>query len=162
MTVTAPAAAAAAAAEPYAVHTGTLIGRIRAGLAANLSAIDGCQVSAYMLSNPTPPCLFVSIDPAEGVRYDRAMQRGLDEYSLRVHGIVAVTSDQGAQSRLDEWLASRGPGSVKAAIESDRTLGGVADDTHVTAGGVDYGEYARETGGSVLACVWNVKVVARG
>jgi hypothetical protein len=31
--------------------------QIREGIAANLAVLDGCQVSAYMLSNPTPPTI---------------------------------------------------------------------------------------------------------
>jgi hypothetical protein len=59
--------------------------QIREGIAANLAVLDGCQVSAYMLSNPTPPA--VHVYPAE-VDYDLAMGRGLDQWTFTVQAFV--------------------------------------------------------------------------
>lgn len=135
---------------------------IRAGLASNLSAITDCQTSAYVLANPTVPVLYIKPDPEEGVVYDASMGRGHDVWRFLITGYVGNPSDIGAQKNLDEWVDSSGATSVKAAVESDRTLGGVADFVRV----VDctgYSEYAvAGLNHTVLGAVWTVEVLASG
>lgn len=128
------------------------LAEIRAGLAANLGSITGLQVSAYVLSNPTPPC--VEIVPAE-VQYDQALARGMDTVTMTVRVFVGQASDKGAQQRLDLYLAPDGSGSVKAAIESDPTLVRTVADLHVTSatGYRVYGDTA------LLGCEWTVEVI---
>lgn len=131
---------------------------IRAGIAANLDAIEGLQANAYELTNATPPTAFVV--PVE-VAYDRAMQRGFDLWKLRVTVLVGATTDIGSQKRLDRMLDPSGSESVKAAIESDDTLGGVVDDLHVTRAS-GYRQYPREGGVTALGAEWDVEVWADG
>lgn len=98
---------------------------IRQGLAANLAAIEGCQVSAFRLSQPTPPTLQVM--GVDEVVYDtggfgrRAVYHH-DTLKLIVHGFVGAVTDIGSQIRLGAWLASTGDESVKQALEADPTL----------------------------------------
>lgn len=130
---------------------------IRAGLAANLATLadaEGLQVNPYMLSNPTPPN--IDIFPDE-VNYDIAMQRGGDENLMIVRACVGFISDQGAQVKLDRLLASTGSTSVKAAIQSDLTLGNACDDLRVTKCS-GYQLYDRGGGTVVLAAQWMVQV----
>lgn len=131
---------------------------IREGLAANLATISGLQQSAYLLSNPTPPAAEVQPDEVE---YDRSFQRGTDRWQLIVRCFVGATSDVGAQKRLDRMLASSGADSVKQALESDRTLGGAADDVRVVRC-TGYRIFARDGGASVLGAEWTVQVLAQG
>ena len=98
---------------------------IRAGLATNLGTWSDVQVSAYALSNPTPPC--EEIVPSS-VTYDLALKRGADTYHLTVRVFVGLVSDIGAQKRLDLFLAGSGSGSMKTAVELDATLGGACAD----------------------------------
>lgn len=128
---------------------------IREGIAANLSAIPDLQVSAYMLSNPTPPGAHVLPDTAT---YDLAMRGGLHELAMLVQVFVATTTDIGAQVTLDQYLAAAGALSVKAAVESDRTLGGAVADTHVQ--GFTYRQYPRAEGDPLLGADFNVQVYA--
>ena len=102
--------------------------QIREGLAVNLAAIPNIQVSAYMLVSPVPPV--VHVFPA-GVEYDRGMHRGLDILTFTVEVFVAMGLDVGAQMRIDRMLSPSGTESIKTAVESDRTLGGVVSDTWV-------------------------------
>lgn len=95
------------------------------GLATNLSTIDGVQVSAWMLSSPTPPAIHV-IPPA--IEYHQAMQDGFNELTFTVQAFVALGTDIGTQKRLAQLRAPTGSSSIKAAIEADRTLGGVVKD----------------------------------
>lgn len=135
----------------------TTLAAIRAGLAANLASVRGVQVSAYVLANPTLPVIWVR--PAtEPVQYHKAMGNGHDEWMMVVQAYVGTASDLGAQKKLDELLASSGATSVKAAIESDKTLAGAAADLMVTSCS-GYLEYSRPDGTTALGAEWNVRVL---
>jgi hypothetical protein len=127
------------------------IAAIRNGLATAIqTAVPDGQVSPYILSNPTPPYAYV----LEGdIAYDLAMNRGWDELEFIVLLCVGFTTDQGAQQRLDGY---RQPGGLKAALEADRTLGGVCDDLIVTRASKPqlYGQ------NGVLGCEFTVHVWA--
>jgi len=130
---------------------------IRAGIARNLSAIPDVQVSAYLLANPTPPLL--QVVPGE-IEWDLAYARGLDKIMLKVQAFVALTEDIGSQVTLDKYLNGSGPLSVKAAVESDETLGGIVGTCQVT----NTGAVQLYTGGQTpqLFVEWEVEVLARG
>ncbi len=118
---------------------------------------SGYQVSEYLLGNPTSPGFEVDIDP-EGINFDQAMGRGLDEWFFLVRGFVAQTTDVGSQQTRDKMIMQ-----VKAALEVDRTLGGVAHAIRVvkftprTFGTTTAAGAATYTGGE-----WRVKVMATG
>jgi len=131
------------------------LAQIREGLATNLREITGCQVSAYMLSQPTTPCLYVV--PGD-IEFDQAMQRGMDRWTFRVVALAGLASDIGAQKKLDEFLAPSGATSVKAAVEADRTLGGVVDDLRVTAA-TGYRTYGQPGGQVHLGVEFTVDVI---
>jgi hypothetical protein len=113
---------------------------IRAGLATNLATISGLRTSVDIPDNPNPPIAVIGI---ENVQYDQSYQRGLVEYNFLVTVIASRASDRWAQRKLDEYT-STGASSVKAAIESDKTLGGAAYDVRViqmsNVGAVSLGE----------------------
>lgn len=132
---------------------------IREGLAANLEAIGGCQVSAYMAEAPLTPGLYV-IGP-DAIDYDLAMHRGLDHWTIVIQGFTGPSSDRGKQMILDEWLAPSGSSSVKAAVESDQTLGGALTGV---IGGVRvarveaYRDYQLTNGTVLFGAAWFVDV----
>ena len=103
------------------------IADIREAIADALEAIPNVQTSAYNLGNPTFPSLVVL--GHDEINYGNlAFGRHDTEWNLIVRGYVAQSaSDLAGQQRLDRWLASDGVDSVKAAIEADPSLGGVAD-----------------------------------
>lgn len=140
----------------------TSLAAVRAGLAAAIKAQFGpdVQCSGYLLVSATPPCFDVLL---QSVTYDEAMNRGLDELTLTVRGVVQNTSDIGGQKNLDEWCVSSGPTSVKAALEADRTLGGVCQTLKVTELGA-YQKFTSTTGSGAdyLAADWTVVVYGSG
>lgn len=136
----------------------SLLGDVRAGIAANLDSIEDVQISAYVLSNPTPPVIWVRPRP-ESSTYHRAMGDGLSELVMLVQAYVGTPTDVGAQKHLDRFLDLTGPDSVKAAVESDKTLGGVADDL-VVQECTGYLEYQRPDGSTALGAEWQVLVYA--
>ena len=74
---------------------------------------------------------------------------------------VGAVTDIGSQKRLDGMLAATGADSVKAAIESDRTLDGACDSLRVVRCS-GYRLFGREGAPSVLGAEWDVEIYARG
>lgn len=102
---------------------------MRTALAANLATISGLRTAATMPDQPNPP---IAIVMPTSVSYDTAMGRGLDTYEFTVLVIVGRVDERTAQNLLDGYCNPSGATSIKAAIESNRTLGGQANDLRVT------------------------------
>ena len=105
------------------------LSQLRTGLATNLATITGLRTSAFVPDNPTPP---IAVVVPQRIEFDAAMGRGMDEYTFDVLVIAQRASERNAQTVLDGYCSSTGSSSVKAAIESDKTLGGHAFDLRVT------------------------------
>lgn len=106
------------------------IADLRAGLAANLSKINGLRVYTVLTDNPQFPAALISLDRIE---FDSTMARGCDSIEFTVTLVVARADDRSAQNKLETYLSGTGATSVKTAVESDVTLGGSAFDARVTA-----------------------------
>ena len=104
--------------------------QIRAGLADRMATIDRLRVRDYMPDSVTPPMAVVS--PSQ-VNYDLNAQSGLTNYSFTVSLLVVRADARSAQLEVDKYIAPTGEYSVKAAIEGDRTLGGIVNTCRVTA-----------------------------
>lgn len=102
---------------------------IRSGLATRLGTISGLRTAATMPEQINPPIAVVS--PVT-VNYDLNAQNGLTQYTMLVTLVVARADARAAQNQLDSFVAPTGAGSVKAAIEADRTLGGTVNTCRVT------------------------------
>ena len=102
---------------------------MRTALASNLATISGLRTAATMPDQPNPP---IAIVMPTSVSYDTAMGRGLDTYEFTVLVIVGRVDERTAQNLLDGYCNPSGATSIKAAIESNRTLGGQANDLRVT------------------------------
>lgn len=133
------------------------VAAIRQGLAANLGVIDGVQVSPWILSEPTPPILQIR---SGDVTYDLTMHRGWDQHTMIIQALVPFSSDIGSQMLLDSLMAPDGPTSVKEAVEADITLGGAADQAHVTE--CSGTQLATVGGVAMLLAEWTCMVYANG
>ncbi len=116
------------------------IDTIRDGLATNLATISGLRTSADLPDNPSPPIAVVQLN---SIQYDQAMQGGLVVYNFTITVIVGRVSERTAQNRLNAY-ASTGSGGIKAALQSDKTLGGAAYDVRLSemtnVGAINLGE----------------------
>jgi hypothetical protein len=132
---------------------------IRAGLKANMVAAGiTTQVNLYTTSSPNPPCFELDV-ATTGVTYDLAMHRGLDQVDMIVR-LVHPESESAAQT-VDSFIDGAASTDVRAAIETDLTLGGAASACHVT--GVQPRRWKSETGGGVLiGAEWTVTVYPIG
>lgn len=104
---------------------------LRTGLATNLSTISGLRTAATVPDQINPP---IAVVMPTSITYDTAFARtGGDEYEFSVMVIVGRVDERMAQNKLDAYCSGTGSQSIKAAIESNRTLGGKAFDCRVTS-----------------------------
>jgi hypothetical protein len=133
---------------------------IRSAMADTLrNAFTDFQVTGYVLESPVAPGFEIDVDP-EGVNYDQAMGRGLDEWWWVVRGFVSGSSDIGGQKNRDQMLRSSGDRSVKATLETDRTLAGACHDLRV----VEALPRAWTVGDTeqLIGAEWRVRLMAAG
>ncbi len=102
---------------------------LRAGIAANLATISGLRAAAEIPDQPNPPVAVVQL---ADVDYDQTFNRGMTLYNFDVTVLVGRASERSAQRALDAYCSSTGTSSIKLAIESNRTLSGIAYDTRVS------------------------------
>lgn len=103
---------------------------LRTKIANNLGSIDGLRTSSIIPDQVTPP---IAVVMPNSITYDQSFARaGGDLYEFVVMLIVGRVDERSAQNRLDAYCSGTGASSVKAAIESDKTLGGEAFDCRVT------------------------------
>lgn len=103
------------------------ISELRQGLATNLQTISGLRVVDTLPDLVNPPMAMIGL---RKVAYNQQNQRSMAEYTFQVTIVVGRVSERTAQALLDVLVAP-GSGSVKYAIESDRSLGGKAYETFV-------------------------------
>lgn len=130
------------------------ISELRTGLANNLATINGLRTAATIPEDPKPP---VAIVTPVSVQYDTSFGRGSDEFQFSVVVLASRIDARSAQDTLDAYCSSTGSLSIKAAIESDKTLGGKAFSLRVT----DLRSYSSTTVGDItyLAAEFAVTVI---
>lgn len=109
---------------------------VRDAIKNNLQTITNLRVYDLIPDVIVPPCAVVGqLD----FTFDIDNMRGLDQASVDVYVIVQRISERTGQDKLDLLLAGSGNGSIKTAIESDRSLGGLVDTLRVIS--ADSGTY---------------------
>jgi hypothetical protein len=103
------------------------ISELRQGLATNLQTITGLRVVDTLPDLVNPPMAMIGLTK---VAYNQQNQRSMAEYTFQVTVVVGRVSERTAQATLDVLVAPAS-GSVKYALESDRSLGGKAFDVFV-------------------------------
>jgi len=131
------------------------ISLLRAGLAKNLQTIKGLRVVETLPDLVNPPMAMIGLTK---VSYNQQNQRSMAEYTFQVTVVLGRVSERTAQASLDVLVAP-GEGSIKYALESDRTLAGNAYEVFVpelsaygavSINGIDY-----------LSAEFSVQVFAR-
>lgn len=129
------------------------VGELRTALATAMGSVPNLRTSATVPDNPRPP---IAVVMPERIAYDLNARRGADTFFFSILLIVGRADDRAAQNSIDAFLV--GDNSVKAAIESDRTLGGKANTCRVT----EMTNYSSLSIGEVLylSAQFTVEVVA--
>jgi len=100
------------------------------GLKNRLATITGLRTFSYQPSQINPPVAFPVINQ---VNYHRAMGGGLVVFDCVVYVITGRYTDDRAMADIDDYLAFSGAKSIRAALEGDETLGGVAQSLTVAS-----------------------------
>lgn len=130
---------------------------MRQAIAANLATISGLRVSYFIPDNPNPP---IAVVTPPSIKYEQSFGRGLNQYSFQVALLATRADERTGQDLIDSYCEPTGSMSVRAAIESDRTLGGLVDDLHVSdMNGVSPTTLA--DGQVYLTATWTVEVYSQ-
>lgn len=98
------------------------VSSVATGLATALGTVTGLRTYNYQPEQLNPPIAYPVLN---SINYHRAMQGGDVVMDWTVSIIVGRYTDRTAVALLDDFLSFSGSKSIRAAIEADRTLGGV-------------------------------------
>lgn len=98
------------------------VSQVATGLATRLATIAGLRTSTYQPEQLNPPFAFPTLNRIE---YHKAFGGGDVVMDWTVNVIVGRYVDRNAFATLDGFLSYSGATSIRAAIEGDKTLGGV-------------------------------------
>jgi hypothetical protein len=100
--------------------------QVMQGIEDRLATITGLRVTSYVADQITPPQAVVGVPPIAS--YRATMQRGRFVLQPQVYILVSAVLDRVGQAALAGYANVSGATSIPAAIEGDRTLGGVVED----------------------------------
>ena len=98
------------------------VSQVATGLAARLGTITGLRTYTYQPEQLNPPIAYPVLN---SVDYHRAFGGGDVTMDWTITVLVGRYTDRTAFATLDGYLSYSGATSVRAAIESDKTLSGV-------------------------------------
>lgn len=128
------------------MSTPATVNAVAVALQGRLATISGLRTYNYQPEQKNPPFAYPELTQ---VVYHRTMGNGsaLTQMEWLIHVVVGRYTDRTAHDLLDQYLSATGAKSVRAAIESDDTLGGVvqaiilstsADITSLTSGDAEF------------------------
>lgn len=101
---------------------------IRTGLKTRLDTITGLSVYKFVPGQINAPAAIIQ---RRRTNFDATMADGADDWEYVVTMLCSWADPNLAQTKMSGYLARTGSTSVKAAIETDETLGGAVDFAHV-------------------------------
>ena len=107
------------------------VSQVADGLKARLATVSGLRTFSYQPEQVNPPVAFPVL---ESVEYHGAMRGGNVRMRWQIFVVVGRYLDRVAHSNLDGYLSYSGATSLRAAIEGDQTLGGVAQSLVLDSG----------------------------
>jgi hypothetical protein len=108
------------------------VSQVAEGLKNRLATISGLRAYAYQPDQlNTPPFAYPELSQVD---YHRAFGGGDVVMMWEIHVIVGRYVDRTAHKMLDDFLSYDGAKSIRACLEGDKTLGGVAQTLVLTSG----------------------------
>lgn len=98
------------------------VSQVGDAIKARLATVSGLRTFSYQPEQLNPPFAWPELTQ---VTYHRSMQLGDVEMQFTINVVVGRYTDRTANELLDEYLSATGAKSIRQALESDRTLGGV-------------------------------------
>ncbi len=103
----------------------TPLAQVMTGVRSRLASISGLNAHDISPGQITPPAAIVRVPP---INYRETFQRGVASLPMTVTVLVSSAMDQAGQLKLAAYASPTGADSIIAAIEGDKTLGGVVSD----------------------------------
>lgn len=100
--------------------------QMQTAIETRLKTISGLRTSPYISEQVNPPMAVVGVPDIPS--YHKAFHHGLQELDFTVILCISKASDRFGQLNLGEYADIAGDLSIHAAIEADKTLGGIVDD----------------------------------
>jgi hypothetical protein len=129
---------------------------LRDGLKTRLAAVSGIYTHDTIPDDVYPPAAIVGFPTT--VRYDFAMRTPVSRYTFPVRVIAGRTTERESQDRIDDLCSPDGASSIRAAVDADPTLGGVAHSSRVVEAR-DFGVY-EVAGVSYIGGEFEIEVIA--
>lgn len=111
---------------------------LRDGLKTRLATVTGIYAHDTIPDDVYPPAAIVGFPTT--VRYDFAFRTAVATYRFPVRVIAGRVAEAEAQDKVDDLASPNGSLSIRAAIDADPTLGGVAHSSRVVEAR-DFGVY---------------------
>lgn len=105
------------------------VSQVATGLKNRLATISGLRVFDYVPDQINPPLAIATLDT---ITYHNAMALGDPEMEFLITVVLGRINERTATANLDGYTSPTGASSIRAAIEGDTTLGGVANTCIVT------------------------------
>lgn len=106
--------------------TAPTILQVMQGIEGRLATINGLRTSEFVTDQVNVPMAVVGVPPVENYRI--TFGRGQFLVRPQVFILVSASLDRIGQTELAGFADASGPTSIPAAIEGDRTLGGVVQE----------------------------------
>ena len=107
------------------------VSQVKDGLKTAIQNVSGLRAYDYQPDQVNPPFAFSTLDE---IRYHQTgMSSGGVVMDFTITVVVQRASERTAQDKIDQYTSWDGTQSVRAAIEADRTLGGVCSDLIVNS-----------------------------
>lgn len=107
------------------------VSQVATGIRNRLATISGLRVFNYQPEQVNPPIGFPVLNQ---IRYHGAYSGGMVEMDWSIVVVTGRWLDRTAHTALDGYLSYSGATSIRAAIEADKTLGGIVDTVVVPTG----------------------------
>ncbi len=98
------------------------VSQVVTGLKTNLATVSGLRTMTFQPEQLNPPFAYPELTT---VTYHKAFGGGDVLMDFTIHVIVGRYTDRTAHATLDSYLSYSGATSIRAALESDLTLGAV-------------------------------------
>ena len=136
----------------------TGIQQILEGIETRIETIDGLRIAPYLPGQVTVPQAWAGVPAVTA--YHGAMSMGNVVSEPTVTLVTSAASDRAGQAKLAGYVDPAGPTSRRAAVEYDRTLGGLVDDCIV----VSFQPFGIETIAAIgyYGGVFQLRVMASG
>ena len=129
---------------------------LRDGIKTRLAAVTGIYTHDTIPDDVYPPAAIVGFPTA--VRYDFAMRTAVSRYTFPVRVIAGRTTERESQDKIDDLCSPDGALSIRAAVDADPTLGGVAHSSRVVEAR-EFGVY-EVAGVSYIGGEFEIEVIA--